>query len=74
MKDKIYRIVVDVWRLAARYKFQKMEDSEWESFVSGAEKLVRRYHSDDAALERLCRDLLNAFQTFYEQTGKKRQK
>lgn len=65
MKDAIYRLVVDVWRLAAKYKFRKMGDAEWEDFVSSGQKLVIRYHAQGEAVERLCRDLLDAFQEFY---------
>lgn len=69
MKYKIYRLVVDVWRLAAKYEFQKMGDSEWEAFVAGADGLLKRYR-DDAVTERLCRNLLDAFQEFYKWIGK----
>lgn len=70
MKDKVYRIVVDVWRLAARCGFRKMGDREWEGFVSGGEKLVERYRSEGRDAERLCRDLLDAFQSFFRETEK----
>ena len=66
MKDAIYRLVVDVWRLAAKYKFRKMGDTEWEDFVSSGQKLVIRYRAQGEAVERLCRDLLDAFQEFYQ--------
>ncbi len=67
MKNRIYRIVVDTWRLALKYSFRKMENREWESFVSEGQKLVIRYRAEGEAMERLCRDLLDAFQRFYEQ-------
>lgn len=73
MKDSIYRLLVDVWRLAAKFEFRKMGDSKWEEFVAIGHKLIMRYRAEGDAVERLCRDLLDAFQTFYEQTGKRRQ-
>lgn len=72
MKNRIYMAVVDIWRLAARYGFRKMGDSEWEEFICRAQELVIRYRAGGAAVERLCRDLLNAFQRFYEQVEKKK--
>lgn len=69
MKDEAYRIVVDVWRLAARYGFRKMGNSEWEGFISGGERLVARYRAEGRTSERLCRDLLDAFQSFFRQTS-----
>ena len=33
MKDKVYRIVVDTWRLALKYNFRKMGDRDWEDFI-----------------------------------------
>lgn len=70
MKDRAYRIVVDVWRLAAKYGFRKMGTGEWEGFVSGGNRLVARYRDEGCAAERLCRDLLDAFQKFFRQTQK----
>lgn len=70
MKNIIYKIVVDVWRLAAKYDFRKMRDDEWETFVAEAENLVRRYRDAGDAVERLCRNLFGAFQEFYQQKGK----
>ena len=67
MKDSIYMIVVDVWRLAVKYGFRKMGSREWEGFISKGQKLVVRYRPEGNAVERLCRDLLDAFQQFYEQ-------
>ena len=64
MKNVIYMLVVDVWRLAAKYKFRKMGDAEWEDFINTGQKLVIRYWAQGEAVERLCRDLLDAFQTF----------
>ncbi len=66
MKDNIYRIVVDTWRLAVKYGFRKMGTREWESFISESQKLVVRYRPEGETMERLCRNLLDAFQQFYE--------
>ena len=71
MKDRVYRIVVDVWRLAARFGFRKMGSADWAAFVAGAERLVRGCRdTGDAAAEALCRDLLDAFQSFYRRIRK----
>ena len=67
MKDSVYMLVVDVWRLAVRFGFQKMGDSEWEAFIDNGTKLVMRYQKKGEAMERLCRDMFSAFQSFYEQ-------
>ncbi len=69
MKDSVYRLVVDIWRLAAKFGFRKMGDDEWEDFVRSGQKLVIRYHSQGDAMEKLCRDMLNAIQRFYERKG-----
>ncbi len=76
MKDKVYRIVVDVWRLAAQFGFRKMGSADWEAFVAGAERLVkgcRDRDTGDAAAEALCRDLLDAFQSFYQRIRKQQE-
>lgn len=69
MKDSVYMLLVDVWRLAMKFGFRKMGDSEWETFIDRGKKLVMRYKEKGEAMERLCRDLLSAFQSFYEQIG-----
>ncbi len=66
MKDSVYRLVVDIWRLAAKYNFRRMGDDEWESFIRDGEKLAARYRNEDARLERLCRDMFAAFQELYQ--------
>lgn len=66
MKDNVYMLVVDIWRLAAKFGFCRMGDSEWEEFVRSGQKLVIRYRSQGDAIERLCRDMLNAVQDFYK--------
>lgn len=70
MKDSIYRIVVDVWRLALKYGFRKMGDKEWEGFVSAGRELVIKYRVKGESVEKLCRNLFGAFQSFYEQVDK----
>ena len=72
MKDKVYRIVVDTWRLALKYNFRKMGDRDWEDFIRNGQKLVLRYRADSAAMQRLCRDILDAFQRFYINTTEER--
>lgn len=69
MKDSVYRMVVDVWRLAAKYGFRKMGDDEWDGFVRSGQELVTRYRSQGGAMERLCRDMLAAFQELYQKMG-----
>lgn len=70
MKEIIYRVVVDVWRLAKKFDFQEMSDDEWEDFTRSGQKLVMRYRPQGKAVERLCRDLLDAFQAFLADIGK----
>ncbi len=67
MKDSVYMLVVDIWRLAARYGFRRMRDGEWESFIQDGEKLAAKYRREDVRLERLCRDMFAAFQELYQQ-------
>ncbi|MEZ3506289.1 MAG: hypothetical protein K1W10_04975 [Lachnospiraceae bacterium] len=64
MKNKAYEVFVDVWRLAYRYQFRKLDDSRWEGFIADAEKLMARYKGTD--VETLFRLLFHAVQTFYE--------
>lgn len=73
MKNVIYMLVVDVWRLAEKYKFRKMGDAEWEDFINTGQKLVIRYRAQGEAVEELCRNLLDSFQIFYKQVGKRKQ-
>lgn len=74
MKNRVYRVVVDTWRLAAKYVFRKLGDSDWEDFIRDGQKLVTKYRTDDAAVERLCRDILLAFQKFYVQIAEMEQR
>lgn len=69
MKDRVYRVVVDTWRLAAKYGFRKMGDGDWEDFIRTGQKLVLRYRAEGEAMERLCRDILDAFQALLKGTG-----
>lgn len=69
MKNEIYELVVDVWRLAWKYGFRKMSDAEWESFVSAGTRLVLKYRDRSDVLEELCRDLLAIFQRLYQRKG-----
>ena len=66
MKDMVYRIVVDTWRLAAKYDFQRLDDRDWEEFIRDEQKLAGKHRVEGCAAERLCRDLLYAFSSFYE--------
>lgn len=66
MKDMVYRIVVDTWRLAAKYGFQRLDDRAWEEFIRDEQKLAGRHRVEGCAAERLCRDLFYAFSSFYE--------
>ncbi len=67
MKDSVYMLVVDIWRLSARYGFSRIRDGEWESFIQDGEKLAAKYRREDVRLERLCRDMFAAFQELYQQ-------
>lgn len=66
MKDSIYRMMVDIWRLASKYNFCKMGDKEWEDFIRSGQKLAMRYRPQGEAVEKLCRALFSAFQDFFE--------
>ena len=62
-----------IYELITKYGCSRLSDEQWEGFVADGQKLILKYRAEGAAVERLCRDLLDAFQTFYEQTGKRRQ-
>lgn len=66
MKEEVYELVVDIWRLASKYGFRKMSDAEWEAFVIGGERLSKKYRVKGGSVERLCRDLFAAFQDFHQ--------
>lgn len=64
MKEKAYKVFVDVWRLAYKYRFQKLNESQWTEFVNDAEMLMNRYKGTE--VENLFRLLFQAVQSFYE--------
>lgn len=70
MKDMAYRVFVDVWRLACKYRFHRLDNEEWQCLVNDGEKLFGRYK--DTSVEYLFRCLFAAVRSFYENTGKKR--
>ena len=40
MRDSVYMLVVDVWRLAWKFGFHKMGHNEWEELINGGNNLV----------------------------------
>lgn len=68
MKDSVYKVFVDIWRLTYKYRFQKLDDEQWECFLSDAKKLMSRYRNTEA--ETIFRYLFMAIQTFYEKISK----
>lgn len=64
MKEQAYKVFVDVWRLACKYRFSKLDDKQWECFVADGGKLLGRYRRTD--VEQLFRELFMAVQAFYE--------
>ena len=66
MKEEVYRIIVDIWRMICKYQFRKLSDDEWERFVSDGERLLERYKGNRNPVEMLCRDLFQCVQAFYE--------
>ena len=64
MKDMAYKVFVDIWRLACRYHFSRLDDSQWERFTADAKKLMGRYRGTPAGP--LFRYLFAAVQKFYE--------
>lgn len=65
MKEKAYKVFVDVWRLVCKYRFQKLNESKWGEFVNDAERLMERYKGTE--IENLFRFLFQAVQAFYEE-------
>lgn len=65
MKELAHRVFVDVWRLACKYRFQKLDDFQWEKLIKDADRLLERYKGTDA--EGLFRLLFSAVQSFYEE-------
>lgn len=64
MKEKAYKVFVDVWRLAYKYRFQRLDEKQWIDFIADAEELMNRYKDTD--IESLFRFLFQAVQSFYE--------
>ena len=64
MKDLAYKVFVDVYRLACRYRFSKLDDKQWECFIADGGRLLDRYRGTEA--EQLFRQLFMAVQAFYE--------
>lgn len=64
MKDSAYKVFVDIWRLTCKYRFQKLDDEQWECFIADAEKLLSRYRDTEA--EDIFRHLFGAVQMYYE--------
>ena len=42
----IYQVFTDVWRLARKYEFRRLTDSEWEAFCGQGEELLEKYRLD----------------------------
>lgn len=68
MRELAYRVFVDMWRLACKYRFQKLDDTRWESLTEDAGRLLERYKGTDA--EYLFRFLFAGVQSFYERIQK----
>lgn len=64
MKNKAYEVFVDIWRLACKYRFQRMDDMQWKAFIADADRLMDRYRKTEREL--LFRLLFQAVQAFYE--------
>lgn len=61
----IYQVFTDVWRLARKYGFHRLTDSEWETFCGRGEELLERYQEYGPEVETLYRDLFWAVQEYY---------
>lgn len=66
MKNKVYELIVDIWRLASKYQFKRLTEAEWDAFISAGVDLCKRYRQQSPGMEQLCRDLFYDFQKFYE--------
>lgn len=64
MKEQAYKVFVDVWRLACKYRFLKLDDSQWECFIADGGRLLDRYRG--TTVEQLFRKLFIAVQALYE--------
>ncbi len=67
-KEHAYKVFVDIWRLISKYRFQKLDDTQWSSLASDGEKLLQRYKGTD--VEYLYRRLLLVVSAVYEQLEK----
>ena len=67
-KEHAYKVFVDIWRLACKYRFQKLDEEQWISFVTDGETLLKRYEGTD--VEHLYRQLLLAVSAVYEKLEK----
>ncbi len=68
MREITYRVFVDIWRLAAKYGFQELDDGQWEKFIDDADYLYKRYKGTQG--EYLYRELLMVIESFYEKIAK----
>lgn len=66
MKKIVYEMIVDIWRLAARYQFGKLSDTQWENFLVEGNTLLEKYRQYGRQEELLYRDLFSAVQAFYQ--------
>lgn len=62
----IYQVFTDVWRLARKYEFRRLTDSEWEAFCGQGEELLKKYREYGSEVETLYRDLFRAVQALYQ--------
>lgn len=64
MREIIYRVFVDVWRLTAKYNLKKLDEEQWDRFIDDADYLYKRYKGTQG--EWLYRNLLLVVESFYE--------
>jgi len=69
MKETMYELFTDVWRLADKYQFRPLNDAEWEAFVVEGKRLLTRYQQKGILIELLYRDLFSAVQEYYKNIG-----
>ena len=68
MRQYAYMVFVDLYRLAYKYHFRKLDDEQWENMISDAGRLFKRYQGTE--VEYLFRHLFSAVQSFYESLGR----
>ncbi|MGN1332070.1 MAG: hypothetical protein ACI4V0_04815 [Lachnospiraceae bacterium] len=71
MREIVYRVFVDVWRLTAKYGLQKLDEEQWDRFIDDADYLYKRYKGTQG--EWLYRNLLLVVESFYEGLAKKQE-